>query len=128
MENHYLSQLSLTPSTPADNIYAEAYFLYSIYSWYQRRQAKAKARSNIKKQLKAVVSLSNTIQDENNKLQDMKDAWVPFKDIFKQRLMIGELCCQQYQAIKHLEHIESFYPEEIHDRCFYFRDKPIYFP
>ena len=97
--HHHISQLSLTPTAPA---------------------AQKPPRSEIKKQLKAVVTLSNTIQDENNKLQDMKDAWVPFKDIFKQRLLIGELCCQQYQAIKHLKHIESFYPEEIKNRFFLF--------
>ena len=128
MENQHISQLSLTPSAPADNIYAEAYFLYSVYSWYQRRQSKTKAKTEIKKQLKAVVTLTNTIQDENNKLQDMKDAWKPFKDIFRQRLLIGELCCQQHQTIKHLEHLESFYLEERHDRFFYFKDKPIYWP
>ena len=118
---------SLPPSAPVhhcDNIYAEVYFMYQVYLWWQRR----KARKEIKKQLKAVVTLSNTIQDENNKLQDMKDAWEPFRDIFRQRLLIGELCCQQHQAIKHLEHLESFYPEEKHNRFFYFRDKPIYFP
>ena len=85
-------------------------------------------KSDIKKQLKVVVNLSNKIQDENNKLQDMKDAWVLFKEIFSQRLYIGKLCCEQCQAIKHLEHIESFYPKEIKNRFFYFRDKPIYFP
>ena len=85
-------------------------------------------KSEIKKQLKTVVTLSNTLQDENNKLQDMKDAWVPFKQIYQQRLLIGELCCQQYQAIKHLEYLESFYPNEIKNRFFYFRNKPIYFP
>ena len=85
-------------------------------------------KSEIKKQLKVVVDLSNTIQDENNKLQDLKDAWVPFKRVFRQRLLIGELCCQQYQAIKHLEYLESFYPEEVKNRFYYFRDKPIYFP
>ena len=121
------SQQSLTPSAPTphcDNIYAEAYFMYSIYLWYQRR----KAKSAIKKKLKVVVNLSNTIQDENNKLQDMKDAWVPFRQIFDQRLLIGNLCCQQYQAIKELEHEESFYPEEKQNRFFYFKDKPIYYP
>ena len=85
-------------------------------------------KSEIKKQLKIVVDLSNTIQDENNKLQDLKDAWVPFKQIFHQRLMIGELCCQQYRAIKHLEYLESFHPEEVKNRFYYFRDRPIYFP
>ena len=86
------------------------------------------SKSKIKKQLKTIVNLSNTIQDENNKLQDMKDAWVPFKEIFYQRLFIGKLCCQQCQAIKHLEYIESFYPKKKRNRFFYFKDKPIYFP
>ena len=85
-------------------------------------------KSEIKKQLKIVVNLSNTLQDENNKLQDMKDAWVPFKEIFSQRLLIGKLHCEQYKAIKHLEYIESFYPNRKHNRFFYFIDKPIYFP
>ena len=107
-----------------DNIYAEARFMYSIYLWYKRRQAK----SNIKKYLKIVVDLSNIIQDENNKLQDMKDAWAPFKEILTQRVYIGKLCSKQVQAIKDLEYVESFYPEEKHDRFFYFQDKPIYFP
>ena len=86
------------------------------------------AKSEIKKQLKTVVNLSNTLQDENNKLQDMKDAWVPFKGIFSQRLLIGKLCCEQYQAIERLKYIESFYPKAINNRFFYFQDKPIYFP
>ena len=85
-------------------------------------------KSQIKKQLKIVVDLCNTLQDENNKLQDMKDAWVPFKQIFSQRLLIGKLCCEQYQAMEHLKYLESFYPGEIHNRFFYFKDKPIYFP
>ena len=85
-------------------------------------------KAEIKKQLKVVVNLSNSIQDENNKLQDLKDAWVPFKRIFRQRLLIGELCCEQYQAIKHLEYLESFYPEEIKNRFYYFSERPIYFP
>ena len=91
-------------------------------------ELKKPKKSEIKKQLKIVVDLSNTIQDENNKLQDLKDAWVPFKQIFHQRLMIGELCCQQYRAIKHLEYLESFHPEEVKNRFYYFRDRPIYFP
>ena len=124
----HTSQLSLTPSAPRDDIYAEAYFIYSVYMWYQRRKAKTKARTEIKKRLKTVVTLSNTIQDENNKLQDLKDAWVPFKQIFDQQLLIGTLCTQQYQAVKDLEYVESFYPEEKHNRFFYFRDKPIYYP
>ena len=85
-------------------------------------------KSEIKKQLKIVVNLSNKLQDENNKLQDLKDAWVPFKQIFQQRLLIGNLCTEQCQAIKHLEYVESFYPGKIRNRFFYFKDKPIYFP
>ena len=85
-------------------------------------------KSEIKKQLKIIVNLSNTLQDENNKLQDMKDAWVPFKEIFSQRLLIGKLCSEQYQAMKRLKYVESFYPGKIHNRFFYFKDKPIYFP
>ena len=104
---HNLSQQSLTPSAPSP--------------WKP-------SKSQIKKQLKIVVNLSNTLQDENNKLQDMKDAWVPFNQIYSQRLLIGKLCTEQYQAIKHLEYIESFYPDEIRNRFFYFKDKPIYFP
>ena len=104
---HHMSQQSLTPSAPSPQ---------------------KPPKSEIKKQLKIVVNLSNTIQDENNKLQDMKDAWVPFKQIFQQRLLIGDLCSKQYHAIEKLKYIESFYPEEIHERFFYFKDKPIYFP
>ena len=105
--HHHMSQQSLTPTAP---------------------QPQKPPKSEIKKQLKIVVNLSNTLQDENNKLQDMKDAWVPFKQIYSQRLLIGKLCCEQYQAIQHLKYLESFYPKEIHNRFFYFKDKPIYFP
>ena len=100
----------------------------SIQSIASAPELEKPRKSEIKKQLKVVVNLSNTIQDENNKLQDLKKAWVPFKRIFRQRLLIGELCCQQYQAIKHLEYLESFYPEELKNRFYYFSDKPIYFP
>ena len=59
----------IPPSAPChhSDIYAEVYFLYSVYMWYQ----KVKARRKIKRKLKVVVNLSNDIQDENNKLQDM---------------------------------------------------------
>ena len=85
-------------------------------------------KSEIKNRLNTIVNLSNIIQDENNKLQDMKDAWVPFKEIFSQQLYIGKLCTQQCQAIKELKYVESFYPKEKRNRFFYFREKPIYFP
>ena len=85
-------------------------------------------KSEIKKQLKVVVSLSNIIQDENNKLKSMKDAYLPFKDILKQRLLIGNLSNKQNQAIKQLEYLESFYYGGKNNRFFYFIDKPIYWP
>ena len=85
-------------------------------------------KSQIKKQLKIVVDQSNILQDEHNKLKDMKNQWVPFKEIFNQRLHIGNLCCEQFTAIKHLEYIESFYPKRKHNRFFYFKDVPISFP
>ena len=107
-----------------NNTYANARMMYLIYLWYKRRQAK----SDIKKYLKIVVDLSNIIQDENNILQDMKDAYFPFNEILTQRLYIGRLCSKQYQAIKDLEYVESLYPDEIRNRFFYFKDKPIYFP
>ena len=86
------------------------------------------SKSAIKKKLKIVVDLSNTIQDENNKLQDMKDAWVPFRELQQQRLLIGDLCAQQYRAIKEMEQEESAFPDEKNNRFFYFKDKPIYWP
>ena len=122
----HTSQLVLVPSAPhcRSDVYAEAYFIYSVYMWYKRRQAK----SAIKKKLRVVVNLSNTIQDENNKLQDMKDAWAPFRELLQQRLLIGDLCSQQYRAIKEMEHEESVFPDEKNNRFFYFKDKPIYWP
>ena len=109
----------LVPSAPchrSDNIYAEVYFMYSVYMWYQ----KVKARREIKRKLKVVVNLSNDIQDENNKLQDMKDAWEPMRKLIDQRMLIGDLCAQQYRAIKELERAEMVFPEERNNRFFYF--------
>ena len=109
--------------------YGWARVAYLIYRLIKRKQSSQKPpKSDIKKYLKIVVDFSNIIQDENNKLQDMKDAWEPFEKIFSQRLYIGKLCVKRQQAIKDLQYIESFYPEEIKNRFFYFRDKPIYFP
>ena len=85
-------------------------------------------KKDIKKKLKIVVNLSNELQDENNVLKDMKDDWVPFKDIFKQRLKIGELHIKQYKAIEELNYVESFFPEEKKNRFFYFREVNISFP
>ena len=85
-------------------------------------------KSEIKKQLKIIVYQSNILQDENNKLKDMKDQWVPFKEIFAQRIHIGKLCQEQYTAIEVLKKIESFYPKEKHNRFYYFKDVPISFP
>ena len=111
----------IQPSAPChrSDIYAGFHFM-----WYQ----KVKARREIKRKLKVVVNLSNDIQDENNKLQDMKDAWEPIKKLIDQRLLIGDLCAQQYRAIKELERAEMVFPEERNNRFFYLRDKPIYWP
>ena len=91
----HTSQTDLIPTAPChrSDIYAEVYFMYSVYQWYQ----KVKARRTIKRKLKVVVNLSNDIQDENNKLQDMKDAWEPMRKLIDQRLLIGDLCAQQYR-------------------------------
>ena len=133
MEPYYVTDLMHTsqtdliqPSAPyhRSDIYSEVYFMYSVYMRYQ----KVKARREIKKKLKAVVNLSNDIQDENNKLQDMKDAWEPIRKLIDQRILIGDLCAQQYRAIKELERAEIVFPEERNNRFFYFRDKPIYWP
>ena len=115
MSNHYYCH---------HDSHTEALIVYSIYLWYKKRQRK----NSIKKYLKIVVDLSNTIQDENNKLQDMKDAWVPFNQLLQQRMTISRLCTLQQRAIKDLQIEESFYPEEKNDRFFYFKDKPIYWP
>ena len=85
-------------------------------------------KSQIKKQLKVIVDQSNIIQDEHNKLKDMKDQWVPFKEIFQQRLYIGKLCCEQYTAIEVLKKLESFYPKQKHNRFYYFKEVPISYP
>ena len=85
-------------------------------------------KSEIKKQLKIIVDQSNVLQDEHNNLKDMKDQWVPFKQIFNQRLYIGKLHCKQYAAIEHLKYLESFHPKEKHNRFFYFKEVPISFP
>ena len=117
MESYHISQTDLiTPSAPS--------YHSDIYTWYQ----KVKARREIKRKLKVVVNLSNNIQDENNKLQDMKDAWKPMRKLIDQRMLIGDLCAQQYRAIKELEQAEMAFPEERNNRFFYFRDKPIYWP
>ena len=112
MEIYHISQTNLiTPSAPSQHNY--------IYAWYQ----KVKTRK-----LKAVVNLSNDIQDENNKLQEMKDAWRPMRELINQRMLIGDLCSQQYRAIKELEQAEMVFPKERNNRFFYFKDKPIYWP
>ena len=117
MEIYHISQTNLiTPSAPSQHNY--------IYAWYQ----KVKTRSEIKRKLKAVVNLSNDIQDENNKLQEMKDAWRPMRELINQRMLIGDLCSQQYRAIKELEQAEMVFPKERNNRFFYFKDKPIYWP
>ena len=119
----HTSQTELVPpSAPYHR--SDIYAMYSVYMWYQ----KVKARREIKKKLKVVVNLSNDIQDENNKLQVMKDAWEPVRKLIDQRILIGDLCAQQYRAIKELEQAEMVFPEERNNRFFYFRDKPIYWP
>ena len=119
----HTSQTELvSPSAPCHR--SDIYAVYSVYMWYQ----KVKARREIKRKLKVVVNLSNDIQDENNKLQDMKDAWEPIRKLIDQRMLIGDLCAQQYRAIKELEKAEMVFPEERNNRFFYFRDKPIYWP
>ena len=85
-------------------------------------------KKDIKKKLKIIVELSNDLQDENNVLKDMKDAWVPFKDIYNQRLKIGELHIKQHKAIEELNYIESFFPDEKKNRFFFFREVKISFP
>ena len=122
----HTSQTDLIPSAPChrSDIYAEVYFIYSVYMWHKRR----KAQKAIKKKLKIVVNLSNDIQDENNKLQDLKDAWAPFRELLNQRILIGDLCAQQYRAIKEMEQEEMVFPDEKNNRFFYFREKPIYWP
>ena len=95
---------------------------YGIYKAYQ----KWKMRRHIKKYLKIVVEFSNIIQDEKNILQDMIKARFPYKDINEQQVYVNRLCIKQRQAIKDLVKVELQYPGEIHNRFFYFLDKPIY--
>ena len=85
-------------------------------------------KSEIKKQLKIVVNQSGVLQDENNKLKDMKDQWLPFNQIYQQRLLIGNLVTEQHKAIEQLLYLESFYSDEKHNRFYYFKEIPISFP
>ena len=105
-----------------NDVYATALILYSIYKLYRKR----KMKNHIKKYLKIVVEFSNIIQDEKNILQDMIKARFPYKDINEQRVYVNRLCIKQRNAIRDLENVENQYPGEIHNRFFYFIDKPIF--
>ena len=96
-----------------------ALIAYGIYELYQGW----KMRRRIKKYLKIVVEFSNLIQDEKNILQDMIKANIP---IGEQYNYVIRLIRKQNQAIKDLVRVELEYPGEIHNRFFYFRDKPIF--
>ena len=99
-----------------------ALIAYGIYTKYQ----KYKMRKNIKKYLKIVVDFSNIIQDEKNILQDMKKANFSHQDINNQFYYVGRLILKQQGAISDLHMVENQYPGEIHNRFFYFKDKPIF--
>ena len=96
-----------------------ALIAYGIYELYQGW----KMRRRIKKYLKIVVEFSNLIQDEKNILQDMIKANI---QIGEQYNYVIRLIRKQNQAIKDLVRVELEYPGEIHNRFFYFRDKPIF--
>ena len=85
-------------------------------------------KKEIKKQLKIIVNQSNTLQDAVNILKDMKEKYLPFNEIFRQRLYIGELCTEQQKTIKHLNYLESFFPKEKHNRFFYLKQVVIPWP
>ena len=102
-----------------NNAYVMALICYNIYKSYQGW----KMRRRIKKYLKIVVEFSNLIQDEKNILQDMIKANIPREDQYN---YVIRLIQKQNQAIKDLVKVELDYPGEIHNRFFYFRDKPIF--
>ena len=102
-----------------NDLYVIALICYGIYKSYQGW----KMRRRIKKYLKIVVEFSNLIQDEKNILQDMIKANIPIEDQYN---YVIRLIQKQNQAIKDLVRVELEYPGEIHNRFFYFRDKPIF--
>ena len=133
MEPHYVTDLmhsdSLDQPFPiqhhhchSGDLIAIALIAQGIHGQYQ----KWKMRRNIKKYLKIVVEFSNLIQDEKNILQDMIKANLPREDIIGQRDYVFSLILKQRQAIYDLVKVELQYPGEIHNRFFYFRDKPIF--
>ena len=103
------------------DVLGAALIAYSIYTAYQ----KWKMRRRIKKYLKIVVEFSNIIQDEKNILQDMKKANFLPQDIKEQYNYVIRLILKQRNAMRDLVIVESQYPGEIHNRFFYFKDKPI---
>ena len=104
------------------DIVAAAIIGYSIYETYQ----KWKMRRRIKKYLKIVVEFSNLIQDEKNILHDMRNANFPREEVINQRDYVFRLILKQKKAIHDLVNVELQYPGEIHNRFFYFKDKPIF--
>ena len=106
-------------SDAGNDLYVIALICYTIYKSYQGW----KMRRRIKKYLKIVVEFSNLIQDEKNILQDMIKANIPIEDQYN---YVIRLIQKQNQAIKDLVRVELEYPGEIHNRFFYFRDKPIF--
>ena len=110
------------PHCHSGDLIAIALVAQGVYNCYQ----KWKMRRRIKKYLKIVVEFSNLIQDEKNILQDMIKANIPREDIVNQHNYVIRLIQKQNQAIRDLVKVELEYPGEIHNRFFYFRDKPIY--
>ena len=110
------------PHCHSGDLIAMALIAQGAYNCYQ----KWKMRRRVKKYLKIVVEFSNLIQDEKNILQDMIKASLPREDIVNQRNYVLTLIRKQNQAIQDLVKVELEYPGEIHNRFFYFRDKPIF--
>ena len=117
MEPYHFSHHN--PHCHSGDLIAIALVVQGVYNCYQ----KWKMRRRIKKYLKIVVEFSNLIQDEKNILQDMIKSNIPIEDQYN---YVIRLIQKQNQAIKDLVKVELEYPGEIHNRFFYFRDKPIF--
>ena len=56
----------------------------------------------------------------------MRSANLPREDVINQRDYVFSLILEQRKSIQDLVRVELEYPGEIHNRFFYFRDKPIF--